>query len=246
VTSREVNEAVGTAPDYDELTRRATQLRAVVAQPSDKERAAQELATIEQQLATRREDEGRAAAQARLTGIRRGVGSLLNEYGENRRAVEAAIAAVRQSIVKLNARAAAITGLHDEAAALADRFGLPLPALARLLEPEAEIDRTLPAFWQHRQIPHVAIEQDEHHLRERRTYQEVDGSEGYRIIEAAGLKPWPELTEEQRALLAERAADRKQAARDLAKFAEEAVRLRAEGALLRGNVRLGKVSPAAA
>src|SRR5438105_10882645 len=143
MTSKEVDAAVGAAParpDYDALARRATQLRAVVAQPSEREAAAAELAQIEAQLATRREDEGRAAAKERLRRIRSGVGSLLQEYGVDRERLRRALrdgwqewkdppVSARDAIEKLNARADAIRALHAEADALCDRFALPLPQL---------------------------------------------------------------------------------------------------------------------
>jgi len=41
------------------------------------------------------------------------------------------------------------------------------------------------------------LEDDEHHLRKRRSYAEIAGSEGYRIIMEAGLKAFPPLTPRQ-------------------------------------------------
>jgi len=239
MTSKEVAEAEGDAPErpgYDALAQRATQLRAVVDQPSAKEAAAQELARIEQQLATRREDDGRAAAQARLTGIRRGVGSLLNEYGRDRERLRRALrdgwegwtgppVSARDAIEGLNARADQIRGLHVEAAALCDRFALALPTLGLPREPEAEIDLALPACWRH-EPARPAIETDGTVLkRERRTYQEVDGSDAYRIIVAAGLQPWPALTPAQQAALDEHAEDKRQEQEAMQEFAREAARI---------------------
>src|SRR5437764_1223272 len=156
MTSKEVESAVGAAParpDYDALARRATQLRAVVAQPSEREAAAAELAQIEAQLAARREDEGRAAAKARLLGIQRGVGSLVQELGVDDERVRRALregwegwdekkngkpVSAWDAIEKRNARAAAITGLHIEAAALCDRFALTPPTLGAPHELEVD------------------------------------------------------------------------------------------------------------
>src|SRR5258706_279879 len=83
--SREHDDAVGEAParpDYESLEREAEQLRATVTAKSAKEAAAERLAQIEVQLAARREIEGRAAAQARIVGVKRAVGGSLNEYGK--------------------------------------------------------------------------------------------------------------------------------------------------------------------
>ncbi len=230
--SDEVTAAVGAAPDYGALARKAEQLRQIVAQPSAKEAAAQELARIEQQLVRRREDEGVAAAKARLVGIRRAVGSLMNEYGEDRQGVRDAVVALRAAIETLNARAEQLGSLRAEAEALADRFGLELPKLVMPHEPEAEIDLTLPPFW-YRAPQRPAFEQDEHRLRERRTYQEVDGTEGHRIILAAGLAPWPALTPEQQAVIAERAEDKRKERESMAEFAREAARIPTAGPLER-------------
>src|SRR5439155_15287527 len=149
------------------------------------------------------------------------------------------------AIETLNARAAQVRALHVESAALSDRFALDAATLPMPQEPEAEIDVTLPSFWQRRPL-RPAMEWDEHNLRERRTYQECDPtSEGYRIITRAGLQPWPALTEEQAAAVAERAQDKVEERRSTAAFAAEAARIVAEGALLGGKARLGNVPPPA-
>jgi len=219
----EVNQVVGESQNYDELEREAKQLRQIVAAPSEKELAAEKLARIERQLGRRREDEGIAAAKARIVGVRRACGSLLNEYGKRRDAVQAAVAALAEHILSLNACAGQIRGLHREAAAIADRFGLPAPALQQPKEPEVEIALTLPPLWFHRPTPPPLIELDDTGLqRERRSYCEVEGSEGYRIIQSAGLKPWPELTPAQRETLAEREEDLRRERTEQAELAREA------------------------
>src|SRR5260370_40844318 len=201
--SKEVSDAVGAAPerpDYAALVKRAEQVRAVVATPSDKEAAAAELQRVEAQLAAQKETEGTAAAQARITGVKRACGSCLNEYGKRRDAVYAEYATLSKAIEALNQMAAQIRDLHAEAEALAERFDLPTPALANPRSPDADVDApVLPHFW--RFMPALAAtEFDEHQLRERRTYAEVGGSDAYRIIAAAGgPKPWPALTVEQQA-----------------------------------------------
>jgi len=221
--SDEVNQAVGESPNYDELEREAKQLRQIVAARSEKEIAAEKLARIERQLAARRETEGTAAAKGRMVGIRRAVGSLMNEYGQDRKAVEAARAQLSEAIQTLNARAGQIRQLHAEDAALADRFGLDRTELPQPREPEAEINMALPKLWFGRPTPPPLIELDDTGLqRERRSYREVEGSEAYRIIQTAGLKSWPELTQEQREVLAEREEDHRRERAEQAVLAREA------------------------
>jgi hypothetical protein len=77
-----------------------------------------------------------------------------------------------------------------------------------------------------------ATEQDEHGLRVRRTYQEVEGTEGYRIITVAGgPKAWPELTARQREIIAGRERDRAREAVELQRFAAAADRSRERSTL---------------
>jgi hypothetical protein len=219
--SKEVADAIGEAPerpDYDALARRATELRALVAQPTA---AAAELAAIEQQLAARKETEAVAAAKQRVKKLPSAVGSLLDLYAKEFQAVRDEVVMLRAAIEAVNARREQIKSFHDENDALADRFSLAPAKLAMPLEP-GEID-TLPPFWTHRVfVP--PKEWDEHHLRERRTYTEIEGTEAYTIITAAGLT-WPPLTEAQRAAVAEREEDKRQERESMAEFAREAAHI---------------------
>ena len=219
--SKEVDAVVSEAPDYDALAREAEALRAVVAVPSAKEVAVAKLARIEQQLAARREVEGTTAARERLIGIKRAYGSLLNEYGQDRGAVKAAVRALADAIEALNARAGQLRHLREEVEGLTDRFDLDAPKLAAPREPESELDMTLPRFWQHPLTP-VGFEDDAFKLRQRRTYGEIADTDGYEIIVAAGLKPWPDLTDAQKATVAERKEDLRQQQESAARFAAEA------------------------
>ena len=76
MTSREVTDAVGEAPT---LEQRAAELRATVNAPSEKERAAQELARIEQQVCEQQEVAARAAAEKWLRGHASATGSLASQ-----------------------------------------------------------------------------------------------------------------------------------------------------------------------
>lgn len=150
----------------------------------------------------------------------------MNEYGKRRDAVYAEYATLSKAIETLNQMAVQIRDLHAEVGALADRFDLPAPTLPNPRSPDAEVDApVLPAFWRFRPVV-VATEYDEHHLRERRSYTEVSGTDAFRIIEAAGgPKPWPPLTAEQQAEVADREHERQQERAAMAEFARAAAAL---------------------
>jgi nucleotide-binding universal stress UspA family protein len=235
--SKEVSDAAVVAPDYDELEREAQQLRAMVKRPSEKELAAQRLAEIERQIAHRREADGVAAAKKRRTGIRRALGSHLNEYGTQRDDLHKAVAVVRDLIQQLNGTTAKIRLLHAEDDAVRHRFALDAVTLPQPANPEQEIDLTLPSLWIRRPVPPPSIEQDDVTglRRERRSYRECEGTEGYAIIMAAP-REWPALTPEQQALVAEMAEDLKREQQQLAEFAREAEIERVR-AITGGNVK---------
>jgi hypothetical protein len=242
--SREHDDAVGEGPerpDYAALELEAQQLRVTVMAKSDKDVAAERLAQIEAQLATRRETEGKAAARQRQKEIRSAVGGSLNEYGKARDEVYAAYDVVRKAIEKLNAMAVRIRDWHAEDSALADRFEVPASKLPNPRSPDAEMDGpALPLFWRFRPVL-AAREFDEHGMRERRTYTEVGGSDAFRIIAAAGgPRPWPALTAEQQAEVANRVVERQQEREAMAEFAREAATLEPSGA-----DRLGAIAAAA-
>jgi len=231
MTSKEVQDAAGEAPerlDFAALELEARRLRVMVTAKSERDVAAERLAAIEALLATRRETEGRAAAKARIVGLRKDLtGGHGTEYEKEVAAVHAAYAALSTAIGVLNKRAAHIRDLHAEANALADRFDLPTPTLPNPRSPDAEVDLppALPLFWRFAAVV-TATEWDEHQLRERRTYTEVGGSAAGRIIAAAGgPKPWPALTPEQQAEVAERVQDKVDERRQQAELARAAATL---------------------
>lgn len=172
-----------------EQTRLVASLTVVV---SDLEKAATLL--LEQETTQR--------AEARVLGIRKAFGSVLNEYGEDKKRINHAVAALWEAISKLNARGKQLERLRDEAAALADRFGLATPKLPLVTEPEGDtdIDVSLPRFWRVKPV-RPGVEMCEHNVRERRNYSEIAGSEGHWIIQQVGLKPFRELNEPERAVL---------------------------------------------
>jgi hypothetical protein len=106
-----------------------------------------------------------------------------------------------------------VTGytLAAEANALRDRFNLPKEPLPSV---------PVPAHMGFLPAPSVALalpmwlgeqtEDDEHRLRTRRTYTEVRGTEGYALIEAVGLKQFPNLTPKQQDALDQQRKEREQ------------------------------------
>lgn len=151
---------------------------------------------------------GRKAAEDRLTAIKRAYGSTVASYQQDEARVVTATAALRDAITVLNQRAKKLEDLRAEAAALSDRFGLPVPSLSIVNEPREDIAASLPPFWRH-QVVRPSFEDDEHRLRQRRDYQEVGGSPGYGIIQRAGFRPFRPLTEREREVLDGMAEERK-------------------------------------
>jgi hypothetical protein len=221
--SDEVKAAIGeAAAGLPQLEERAAELRAIVDEPTPQERAAAELAEVNRQIAAQREAKAQRAAKVRQVGIRRAHGSkraererllqkrleLANAYAEN----SAQLRAVDDDLERYEA----------EDRALADRFDVArsdLPPLtasgatAEALEAHRTVHRaSLP---EHHWPVSPKTEQCEHRLRERRTYQEVADTPGFAIITEAGLKPFPELTERQRKIIAERAREQEQMRRQL-------------------------------
>ena len=136
----------------------------------------------------------------------------------------------KAAVSQLNDRFRALTMLRAEAAALADRLGVPAPRFAPVTVPalrevckQAALVVGGATFLDHGHIA-KATEKCEHDLRTRRTYREVSGTPTAAIVETAGLRPWPALTETQEAILASRKAEAEQEARESARFGAEADR----------------------
>lgn len=145
------------------------------------------------------------AAQARMKGIARAHGSLCAELDEDASKVHAALDAARAAIKALNDRHRSIELLQLEARALSDRFGIAAPTLRAVVAPAGRtFDLHLPSPT-HGWHPSPSIEECEHRLRApRRDYKEIRGTEGYALIQSAGLKAWPSLTAKQERVVAER------------------------------------------
>lgn len=180
------------------------------------------ISEIEAELVGAREWEGVRKAKDRLVGIRRAFGSVLSSVDTDEKRVKEKIAELEDAISRLNDRYSQIVKLRAESAALADRFALPMPVLPDVVPP-ASRDLTidlirLPSTLQAAlsSHPYQATEQDEYNLRTRRTYAEAAGTPGGEIIEAAGLKAWPELTERQREIIVAREREKESDRRALA------------------------------
>jgi len=206
--SKEVETAVGEAPTLEQL---AAGLRQIVAEPTEQERAAAELAAVERQIAEQREQDGKAAAKKRIDGISRAAGSVAASLDSDVERLVQLLTQTGAAIERLNDRYAQFVTLTVEGAALVDRFGVAGPKLPVVVAPArraVSFDAIPPLAASHRPRE-PERETDDTGLRQRRSYAEVAGTEGFKIIVAAGLKPFPELTDRQRELIAERAAERR-------------------------------------
>jgi len=200
-SSREVQEAAGL--EGETLEAKAERLRATVA---DQQAPAMELTQVEQQIAERDAAQFKAHAQERLLGIVRAAGSLNAALEQDEVRVLQTQEAANKAKTMLNERCDKLAALRREARALADRFGLEAPAI------EAPVPATLPVLRELEGVDlHGTLYAGEM-IREmctrdgvelhRRTYEEIAGSPGYEIVQAAGLKPWPVPTPEQRRVAA--------------------------------------------
>jgi hypothetical protein len=232
MASREVDRAVGEATTrekvrkaVDVLIEKRAALSAAHARHAEAKKNFNELAMadelrlisgltvliveLEREAAREREQEGIERAKARLVGIRRAFGSLTSELDEDEKRVIEAIGELQTAMTRLNERYAKASSLKSEAEALSDRFGLDRVNLPSLVPPvRREFVRTLGtldrALLDHPSI-YQPVEDCEHRLRTRRTYRELPSeSEAFKIIESVGLKPFPELTERQQAIVSDR------------------------------------------
>lgn len=222
MSSPEVDDAVGEAParsakvkdnEQSTLEQRAAELRRVVEQPTE---AAAELAAVERQIAETREANAKEAAQARLLGIRRAYGSVTSSLDADEKRVRQKIDELGEAITRMNDRYSQVAQLRAEAMALSDRFALPTPALPNVIPPARRGLVTGPVGFLDHADNLRPVEECEHRLRTRRSYGEVRDTEGYGIIEAAGLKPFPPLTQVQQRIIDERAREQEDIRRQLA------------------------------
>lgn len=188
------------------------------------------IALLRDQIKHRRGVVAVEEAKKRQTGIAKAYGRLQHDLTNDEAAAAAASIDYRQKVDRVNGRFRALSLLKAEAEALADRLGVPAPRFAPVVVPalrEACVQSALvvggATFLEHGHIA-KATEKCEHDLRTRRTYREVSGTPTAAIVETAGLRPWPALTETQEAILASRKAEAEQEARESARFGAEADR----------------------
>jgi hypothetical protein len=210
--SKEVEAAVGR--EGERLETRAQRLRAQLG-GSQPETPEQELARLDAQIAASREAALVSEVKQRLVGIQRAAGSLASALEQDDARGLAAAQEYRRALETLDARFMKIQLLRLEAAALGDRFGLPapdlpvvtMPGVREAVEEAAKIVAEAPQ--RRTAYEPTATEQCEFGLRSRRTFAEIAGTPGYDLIQQIGLVPWPALTERQRQIIADRAADAK-------------------------------------
>jgi hypothetical protein len=170
--------------------------------------------------ATTREATAKAAAISRLVGVKRAFGSVQSNLDADEQRVSEKIAELSDAISRLNDRYTQAVQLRAEAAALSDRFCLPKPRLPDVVAParrDIAITLTrLPNKLLTTADPFQPTEQCEHNMRTRRTYAEAIDTHGYKIIESAGLKVFPELTTRQQEIITARMREKEQERRQMA------------------------------
>ena len=149
-----------------------------------------------------------AEAQRRMTGISRAHGSLRQELDDDEAKVREAATVYRDAVNRVNDRYKALALLKAEAAALTGRFVVAAPTFAPpVVTPamrkgcgEAAMTVQSVTFLDHSHVA-TAMEKDEHGIRSRRTFKEVSATPGFAIIQSAGPRPWPPLTEAEQKVL---------------------------------------------
>ncbi len=224
-SSAEVNNATGEAPTRSDVVQALNDKRAALSAAreryatartmrdeiamSDETRlidALKELIPLlETEAAGLLEAKGRKDAEDRLLGIKRAAGSVRSELKEDDKRVSELETELHEANAKRTARARKYESLQAETNALADRFDLPLLKLEIVPEPPPI---KAPTPWEYRSV-RPSFEACEHNLRQRRDYAEISGSDGYRIVSAAGLRAFRPLTERESEVLEDRAEERK-------------------------------------
>jgi hypothetical protein len=147
-----------------------------------------------------REAAGRKEAEHRLKKIPSAAGSHRAEYKKCDARVREAQEELNEANAERTSWARKYEALQAEANALADRFDLSPVKLEVIPEPERI---TSPTPWQYRLV-RPTFEQCEHNLRQRRDYSEISGSPGYAVIQTTGLRPFRDLTAQEKAVLENR------------------------------------------
>ena len=171
-------------------------------------------------------------AVQRLKEIRKAYGGLHKVLEDDYVAVVKAAEEYKAMVAQANERFKSLALLRAEAGALADRFpGVPAgPQFPAVMGParsdpciQAEFIVNGARFHGHGYIA-TGMEKDAEALRSRRSYKEIAGTLGAAIIAAAGVRPWPPLTEAQGKILDGRKRDAAAEIRESRRFAEEGAR----------------------
>ena len=187
------------------------QLKAELHGPTELQRKQARLAELEAERAAKHLAQGKSVAERRLLGILRALGSVKDQLDQDAERYIAALAMRAKAAETFNARFEQSERLIAEHAALVDRFGIVAKVLEHATAPAVRKD-VLDATAQHGFVGLAErtdayapqVESDATGLRQRRTFAEIAGTPGYEIIVDAGLVPFPELTERQREIVAER------------------------------------------
>lgn len=192
MTSKEVDDAVGERPT---LAARAAALRAQVHAPT---KVAEELAAVERQLAAEDAADLQQAAERRLLGIVRAVGSLVSAAEQDDVRLLAAAQQWKTALETLNERSAKLVLLRHEAQALAAAFGLApaeLPpiivsGLRDAVREAVQVIRAVPVM-PTGHIDEVRGYDVDRRVFTERTYAELEGTPGYDLLKqrAAGKQP---------------------------------------------------------
>lgn len=202
----------------EEKKARAREIIAARQQEREDERRAQaELEAIAREEAAEREEEARREAADRNKAISRAAGGLATAYEQDQQAIFDAAQAFAELVARANARYRQLAdGLAAESGALVDRFGVAPAKLPAVVAPD-QSEKIVAAMRLIRALSFVeraltapATEQCEHRLRTRRSYAEVAGTPAFEIIARVGPKPFPELNERQREIVAERQREQEQ------------------------------------
>ncbi len=131
--SQEVAEAVGV--EGGSLERKRERLREITSRPSERDVAARELMEVETEIARRDLATLTDAAEKRLLGIRRALGSLADESKDDNARLLDAAQEFAKMVTALNDRFEKCIALRHEAASLAEVFGLQMPELPTVVVP---------------------------------------------------------------------------------------------------------------
>lgn len=251
MSSKEVESAIGAAPEKESAAVRLEQKREELAQAEAKLAKAEQamdaaavvrlrdtvgvlrqfVGTLEQETRAEGEARGVALARERMVAIEEIHAVVRNQLAKAAKRVIEAAEVYEALAVTVNALWAGLTQHEREAEALGARFGLEPPDLPRVKVPEIHPD-CVTAFERVRAvgfagpqlyIPHT--EEDGSVLRrQRRDFVEINGTPAYEIIQAVGLRPWPELTPRQRELLAQDEANKTRSHTELREMGVEVLK----------------------